>query len=163
MIALPVRWVIAGKLAVAPAPADADDVRAWVREGVRAVLSMLNESDLPATWSGVEEVLNLMKEAGLRVFHYPVLSGRAPPVDVLVRMVRWMDEMISAGNPVLIVCRRGWGRGGPVIASYMIYKGATPEDAVRFVERLIEESGEEPMTEEQRELPFKAYRKLREE
>ena len=48
---MPIYWVLDRKLALATVPADENEIEEWVKEGVKAVLSMLNEADLPATWS----------------------------------------------------------------------------------------------------------------
>lgn len=154
-------WVINKKIAVASTPLGREDVEKWAREGVRAVVSLLNEADIPPSWASLEEVHRAVRDAGLELYYYPVLSKRAPPIDVAVRIIKWIDEMLEKNKPVVIVCGRGWGRGGAIIASYLVYKGSEPSKAVEFVNSRAVRAGGEPIeSQEQLLLPYRVREAL---
>lgn len=152
---MPLYWILDKALAVASVPSDREELGEWAAKGVRAVLSLLNEADLPATWIDLADVHGAIKGLGLELYTYPVPSRRAPPLEAALDMVRWIDSMISSNRPVVIVCKRGWGRGGSVAASYLVYKGYTPEEALRLVNSAAVDAGDRPIeSREQLMLPY---------
>ncbi len=151
-------WIIKKKLAVVSVPLDEEDLNTVVENGIKAMVSLYNIADISATWNSLEELLSKIKERGIELISYPVLSGRAPPVEKALELVRWIDSKINELKPVAIGCRRGWGRGGSLAAAYLVYKGYEPREAVEYVSKLAKEHGEEAMeTEEQLLLPYKLW------
>jgi len=153
---LNIYWILKKYLGVAPPPVDAEDLKNLVNEGVRAVVSLLNDADLSPLWSSKEEVHESLMREGIQVIDYPLLSGRAPPPSKALELIKWIDTRIREGKPVVILCRRGWGRGGALVASYLVYKGKSPDEALRFVEEAAASRGLEGIdSEDQRMLPYK--------
>ncbi len=155
-------WVLEGKIAVASTPRDEKDILEWIENGVKAVVSLLNEADLPPTWLSLEEVHKAIEEKGLELYKHQVLSKRAPSPEKALEIVKWIDEKITSNRPVVIVCGRGWGRGGSIVAAYLVYKGAEPGDAVDYVNSRAREFGGEPIeSAEQEKLPYRLRELLR--
>ncbi len=152
---MPAYWLLRRKLGVATPPADRGEVDEWASQGYSAAVSLLNEADLPATWTSLDELHGYMEEKGFKLYWRPVLSKRAVPPPEAVKIVRWIDQQISEGRPTLILCRRAWGRSASLAAAYLVYKGVSPEEALRLVEEGARKTGNDPPeSEEQRKLPF---------
>ncbi|MCE4621069.1 MAG: hypothetical protein F7B95_01345 [Desulfurococcales archaeon] len=159
---MPLHWILDRVLAIAGVPSDREELEEWVAEGIRAVLSLLNEADLPATWIDLTKVHEAIKSLGLELYAYPVPSRKAPPLDAALDMVKWIDSMISSNRPVVITCKRGWGRGGSVAASYMVYKGYAPEEALRLINDAAVSAGDRPIeSREQQMLPYMVANAIR--
>lgn len=158
---MPVHWIVERGVGIASTPLDEVEVEEWFESGVRAVVSLLNEADLPATWDSLEHLTRFLS-GKFEVYSYPVMSKRAPPVTEALKIVKWIDKKLSEGKPVLVVCGRGWGRGASLIASYLVYKGFNPEESVKRVVEEAEKANAEPMdSEEQRALPYRLAEELR--
>lgn len=152
---MPAYWLLRQKLGVATPPADRGEVDEWASQGFSAAVSLLNEADLPATWTSIDELHGYMEEKGFKLYWRPVLSRRALPPPEAVKAARWIDQQIGEGRPTLILCGRAWGRSASLAAAYLVYKGASPEEALRLVEEEARKTGNNPPeSEEQRRLPF---------
>lgn len=152
---MPAYWLLGERLAVATPPADRGEVDEWASQGFSAAVSLLNESDLPATWASIDELHGYMEEKGFKLYWRPVLSKRAVPPVEAVKIAGWIDQQISRGRPTLILCRRAWGRSASLAAAYLVYKGLRPQEALRLVEEEARKTGNDPPeSEEQRKLPF---------
>ncbi|MCS7103588.1 MAG: dual specificity protein phosphatase family protein [Candidatus Korarchaeum sp.] len=104
-----------------------------------ALLSSIEEIDWLAA-NGITAVISLvelspdvkgrLEELGIEHFSFPVDEFEAPPIEVLHRIVSLIVGRVDAGRKVLVHCFAGCGRTGTVLASYLIYKGMTPEEAI---------------------------------
>lgn len=148
-------WILSGKMAVVPSPISEEDIALWARNGIKALLSLYNLSDLSISWDSLDELHRTIKRYGIELLSYPVLSRKAPPPTKVIELITWIDKKISEGKPTAIGCRRGWGRGGAVAAAYLVYKGLEPTEALRYVRQIANNYGETAIdSEEQERLSF---------
>ncbi len=120
-------WIIEGKLAASSKPRTVEDLKHWWNEGIRAVINLLQ--DYEKTVPDDEYV-----KIGFDYLSFPIPDMDAPDVEDLKRLVKWIDERIRAGKPVLVHCFAGLGRTGTVITAYIIYKEKlSVDEAIKYV------------------------------
>ncbi len=141
-----------GKLAVGPRPRGGDwlkdDIAAWKRANVDAVLSLLTPDE--------EKDLDLRGEAGearrqgMDFSSFPIPDRQIPRSET-----RWSEVLdgvardLSRGKNVLVHCRQGIGRSGLVAACLLVKKGMSPGAAIESVSAV--RGMPVPETEEQRD------------
>ncbi len=76
------------------------------------------------------------EEAGLLVFHEPLIDMEAPTQDQLDRVVSAILKATDRNMGVAVHCGAGLGRTGVVLAAYLVAKGASANNAVARVRRL---------------------------
>ncbi|MCB9383401.1 MAG: dual specificity protein phosphatase family protein [Verrucomicrobiales bacterium] len=122
-----------GRLALSARPRGGDwledEVSAWKRSGVDAVLSLLTpgeERDLELASEG-----KLVRAAGLRFFRCPVEDRQTPTSDgAFLESLAAVDRELSAGRKVVLHCRQGIGRTGLFAACLLVGRGVEPDIAV---------------------------------
>lgn len=84
-------------------------------------------------WLGIPNELEELTKAGIPFKHYPIedmdVPGDLPRFKNLVKEV--IEDYLKKGKRVLVHCQSGNGRSGVFVASCFIYKGSTPEEAIR--------------------------------
>ncbi|HEU4395034.1 MAG TPA: dual specificity protein phosphatase family protein [Planctomycetota bacterium] len=127
-------WLIPGRLAgmAAPGPSDGERMR---RAGVTGVVSLTRT---PPFGGGPGEP---------EVLHLPVRDMAAPTRAQLRRAARFLDRVIADGGRAVVHCTAGYGRTGTVLAAYLVWKGADPDEAIHRVREArpgsIETAGQE--------------------
>ncbi len=119
-------WVIPKKLAGASLPWGIDDLKYWWRQGIRAVVILLEEYEMDLT-------IDDYKEVGFEVLWKPIRDMTAPSIDTLISIVEWIDRKIKENKPVLVHCFGGLGRTGTVLAAYLVYKNMEPTKAIEYI------------------------------
>jgi len=114
-------WILEGELAISPAPPGTGDLEEWKREGVRAVVVLLESHELDYL-GGLDAYLELLRERGFETLHSPVRDFYVPTVEQCLEIVKWIEERVEEGKPVLIHCYGGLGRSGTVAACYLVYR-----------------------------------------
>ena len=122
-----------GKLAVAARPRGGDwlhdEVAKWKREGVDAVLSLLEsdeERDLDLRGEGDE-----IQAQGLKFWSLPVADRQPPRSEAQVAsLLEQVGDALSSGKDVLVHCRQGVGRSGLIAACLLVKSGMSPGAAV---------------------------------
>lgn len=122
-----------GKLALAARPRGGDwlgdELSAWNRAGIDAVVSLLTtdeERDLDLT--GEAEA---SRAQGLRFLALPVEDRRVPDSEAEVRStIERVNTLLSAGENVVVHCRQGVGRTGLLASCLLISQGIAPDTAV---------------------------------
>ena len=141
-----------GKIALAARPRGGDwledEVIAWKRSGIDAVLSLLTSEE--------EQELDLAGEAqtvrahGMTFLSLPIPDRHVPISETeLAAIIESLNAELSSGKRVVVHCRQGVGRSGLVAACLLISKGSDPKSAVQKVSAARGVSV--PETQEQRE------------
>jgi protein-tyrosine phosphatase len=123
-----------GKLALAARPRGGDwlddELASWRRSGVDVVLSLLTpeeESDLGLEMEGRES-----KALGMEFMSFAIPDREVPSSEAdLTLALEHLDRALSSGRNVVIHCRQGIGRSGLVAACLLVFKGSTPDSAIR--------------------------------
>ena len=131
-----IKWLIPGKLAKAPMPADRDLIN-WKTEGITAVVNLLETS--------FENIARDEKNAGFKVLYSPVDDFGAPGLGQLKEVVNWINKEISTGGKVLVHCFAGIGRTGTVLIACLLNRGVEMSLAIEKVLSL----GSAPQSDEQ--------------
>ena len=143
-------WIEKPLLGAMARPESPDDLT-WLRgQGIELLIS-LTEDPLRRDW---------VNEAGLLVFHVPVVDMEAPTQEQLERCVSAITRAHDREMGVAVHCGAGLGRTGVVLACYFVNKGLSAQNAIARVRRLRPGSIE---TEEQADAVVEfARRKARE-
>jgi protein tyrosine phosphatase (PTP) superfamily phosphohydrolase (DUF442 family) len=97
-----------------------DDLFAIHREGIRAVVSLLNHpGDAP-----------IFQSAGFEFKCLPIADGHPPSLDQARDYIAFVDACRAKGLPVVTHCVGGIGRTGTMICSYLIHTGMSADEAI---------------------------------
>lgn len=138
-------WIDKPRLAALARPESVEEL-AWLRQQGIEVLLSLTEDPPRRDW---------VNEAGLLMFHVPVIDMEAPTPEQLERCVTAIHRANDRQMGVAVHCGAGLGRTGVVLACYLITKGLTASNAVAKVRRLRPGSIE---TDEQAEAVYEFSR-----
>lgn len=123
-------WLKKGALAGTPRPgiiADLDyDMRALQRVGVTLLVSLTRVTMEPGLLSGY----------GIRGVWSPIRDMGAPSLEQAMTLCRRIARWIADGEVVAVHCRAGLGRTGTILASYLIWEGRGPLDALETARRI---------------------------
>lgn len=100
---------------------------------------------------GVSSFMERVREAGLRVVHFPIRDVDTPrnsQSGEYAALIERIVGLLSDGETVVVHCRGGLGRTGTVVASVLVATGRGPDEAIHLVrrfrsERAVETSGQE--------------------
>jgi len=115
--------VLPNKLSGMPKPEE-EDLKAVHEKGIRAIISLLED----------EKSVENYSSNGFENLWLPVIDHEAPTVEQVQKLVEFVDEQNEKGNEVAIHCKGGRGRTGTMIASYLISKGASYEEAMNEID-----------------------------
>ena len=119
-------WIKRPLLAALPRPSSAEDL-AWLRaHGIQVLLS-LSEEPPRRDW---------INDAGLMVFHVPVVDMEAPTQDQLERCLSAIERAHAQKLGVAVHCTAGLGRTGTVLAAWFVTQGLSAQNAIARVRRL---------------------------
>lgn len=91
--------------------------------GIRSVVCLLN----------IPSDSRVFESAGFEFRCWPVANGLAPDFTQTKALVEFVDSCRARRKPVGVYCEAGLGRTGTVIASYLIYKGSTAQEAIGLI------------------------------
>ena len=117
-------WILEDSLAAAQGPTTRRDLIFLQLQDIRAIVRMEEN-----TISGeAVEMVDLYE---------PVPDYTAPSLAQIHRMVTFIEAEIETWeHPVVVTCQAGLGRTGTVLASYLVYVGYKPEDAIKLIREL---------------------------
>ena len=115
--------VLPNKLYGMPAPKK-DDLENLAKTGIKSIVCLLEDN------SNIKEY----HEEGFKSLWLPVADDKAPTFEQVEKLVAFIDEQNRNNNPVAIHCQGGKGRTGTLIASYLIAKGSSYEEAMNQIE-----------------------------
>ncbi|WWC63849.1 uncharacterized protein I303_106454 [Kwoniella dejecticola CBS 10117] len=106
------RWIVPFTLAAMSTPRNADDITALAPMGIKTVLTLTEETPLPAKWFTNKPIQNIFM---------PVPNYYPPSIaqmDIIIQLLDNQDNL-----PMLVHCGGGKGRAGTVIACYLATYG----------------------------------------
>jgi atypical dual specificity phosphatase len=77
-----------------------------------------------------------MAEYGIRCIRSPMPDMGAPGIEQAIELCQTLDRLIAEREVVAVHCRAGLGRTGTVLASYLIWEGASALEALDAVRRI---------------------------
>ena len=111
--------VLPNKLYGMPVPEE-KDLQNLAQAGIKSIVCLLEDN------SNIENY----NKNGFKNLWLPVADDKAPTFEQVEKLVEFIDEQNKNNNPVAIHCQGGKGRTGTLIASYLIAKEATFEEAM---------------------------------
>jgi atypical dual specificity phosphatase len=135
-------WIEKPHLAALARPSGPEDL-AWLRQqGIELLLS-LTEDPPRRDW---------INDAGLLLFHVPMVDMEAPSQEDLDRCISAITRAQERQMGVAVHCGAGLGRTGVVLACYLVTTGLSASNAVARVRRLragsVETEDQEAAVEE---------------
>jgi atypical dual specificity phosphatase len=119
-------WIDKPRLAALARPDGPEDM-AWLRQqGIELLLS-LTEDPPRRDW---------VNDAGLLLFHVPMVDMEAPSQDDLDRCISAIARAHERDMGVAVHCGAGLGRTGVVLACYFVTTGLSASNAIARVRRL---------------------------
>ena len=118
------------KLYAGSKPSDANVLRELARLGVKTVLSLTREPLINCTGLGT-----IFTELGITCRHEYIGVDCPPNPDQAERILRIINEALSANTGLFIHCEGGSGRTGTVLHLYYMSKGMTYLEAREHISR----------------------------
>lgn len=115
--------VLPNKLYGMPAPEE-KDLKNLYDKGIRSIVCLLEDNSNIETYN----------TNGFESLWLPVADNAAPTFEQIEKLVEFIDSQNQKNNSVAIHCQGGRGRTGTLIASYLISKGATYEEAINQID-----------------------------
>ena len=117
-------WILEGTLAAAQGPTSRRDLIFLKLQEIRSIVRM-------------EERTMTGEALEMEDLYEPVPDYTAPSIDQIHRMVTFIEAEIETWeHPVVVTCQAGLGRTGTVLASYFVYVGYKPEDAIKLIREM---------------------------
>jgi atypical dual specificity phosphatase len=117
------RWVSEQRLAGVSYPRS-EDALGWLhRLGIRALLS-LSEESIPET---------LLDKYQLHREQLPVADFTAPTLAQAHQAVALIEDFVERNLPVAVHCRAGLGRTGTILACYLVAQDLSTREAIEQV------------------------------
>jgi atypical dual specificity phosphatase len=119
-------WIDKPLLGAMAQPESVEELEWLRRQGIDVLLS-LTEDPLRRDW---------VNDAGLLVFHVPVVDMEAPTPEQVERALSAITRANEHQMGVAVHCTAGLGRTGVILACYFVTKGLNASNAIARVRRL---------------------------
>lgn len=121
------KWIIENEIAGSSQPGLysewEDDIVFLKNRGIDYIVS-LTEKPL---------IQEMAKDAGFGFLHLSIRDMYSPMPRTAHSTILQMHDKIVNGHKLLIHCKGGVGRTGMIGAAYLVYKGLSPEEAIKKV------------------------------
>lgn len=122
------RWMIQNRLGGLPRPGIvaslAHDLAGLCRLGVTTLVTLEETETVPRAE---------LRAAGISSLHFPIVDMEAPELQIAADWCRQIASRLDGGEVIAMHCRAGQGRTGTMLASQLIWAGATAIDALDLV------------------------------
>ena len=108
-------------LAASGIPLDEKDLRALHGQGIRAILSLTEQSLLMFR----EITPTLLAELDITYLHIPIPDQRPPAAEQAQHILQLIETMTTQQRPLLIHCHAGVGRTGTILHLYYLAQGCS--------------------------------------
>jgi protein-tyrosine phosphatase len=141
-----------GRLGIAARPRGGDwledEVRAWRRDGVQTVVSLLERDEEKEL--DLDDERSLAEREGLEFLSLPIHDRGLPAsLQAMRQMTAELEQQLKAGRSVLVHCRQGIGRSSMMAGAVLVQSGVDGERALEAIARA--RRARVPDTEEQRQ------------
>jgi atypical dual specificity phosphatase len=117
------RWQIPNKLAGVSFPHSSQALAFLKEEGILAIVS-LSETPPPP---------DLLASLGLQAAHIPLADFAAPTISQVEQAIGCINRFLEHTLSVAVHCGAGLGRTGTILACYLVWQGASTQDALLHV------------------------------
>jgi protein-tyrosine phosphatase len=123
-------------IAMSPLPGKVnldEDIETIQAAGITKMVSLVSQKELEA--KGLSDYFERMEEAGIEVFHSPVIDYGLPSASQVDSIINFMELQKDANENVLIHCMGGYGRSGTIMGCYakVVLNNTDPVQFVRDV------------------------------
>ena len=140
-------WLIENKLAGSGIPTSIDEVQWVIKQGVKSIVTIREES-LDESWIKDVNYLHVLSN-----------DMGVPEFDDLVHVVDFIHLRITNNEPVLVHCLAGMGRTGVILACYLVkYQKMSASEAT---EKVREERPGSIQSYPQEEIIFRFEKSLK--
>ena len=140
-------WLIENKLAGSGIPTSVDEVQWVIKQGVKSIVTIREES-LDESWIKDVNYLHILSN-----------DMGVPEFDDLVNAVDFIHSRITNNEPVLVHCLAGMGRTGVILACYLVkYQKMSASEAT---EKVREERPGSIQSYPQEEIIFRFEKSLK--
>ena len=140
-------WLIENKLAGSGIPTSIDEVQWVIKQGVKSIVTIREES-LDESWIKDVNYLHVLSN-----------DMSVPEFDDLVHAVDFIHSRITNNEPVLVHCLAGMGRTGVILACYLVkYQKMSASEAT---EKVREERPGSIQSHPQEEIIFRFEKSLK--
>ena len=140
-------WLIENKLAGSGIPTSIDEVQWVIKQGVKSIVTIREES-LDESWIKDVNYLHVLSN-----------DRSVPEFDDLVHAVDFIHSRITNNEPVLVHCLAGMGRTGVILACYLVkYQKMSASEAT---EKVREERPGSIQSYPQEEIIFRFEKSLK--
>ena len=115
-------WVLPSQLAGCACPKSLEELKGLIQEGITTLVTLSPEHPPPA--DSIRELPQLK--------HVIIPVKKAPEISQLVEFTKVASQELEAGGKVAVHCRKGVGRTGTMLASYLMKNQGILADQVRF-------------------------------
>jgi atypical dual specificity phosphatase len=119
------RWQVRGEVAGVAYPRDIA-LYTLAKQGIRAILSLAEDALPPERLTAY----NLQAE------HLPIPDFHPPTIPQVEQAIAIINRFLAEDRPVAVHCGAGLGRTGTILACYLVWQGASTEDAIGRVRSL---------------------------
>lgn len=109
-----------------------DEARAWSREGIDVVVSLLEPDE--AIQLGLRQEQSAASGNGIKFIQFPIADRGVPEsTDAARLLVVSIRQELEQGATVAVHCRQSVGRAGLITAAVLASSGVAPDHAIQVV------------------------------
>ncbi len=125
------------ELGISRIPTRREDLDILKSMGVKGIVCLAMEREIEPFWEDLYIYEREIIERDMEFFYLPTPPRKAPPLNLMVEALEWMDSRISSGKPITVHCFAGIGRAGTLAAAYLIFsRGMSARAAMEKVRKM---------------------------